>query len=426
MRDPFARLVPDRLAEPVGPPVRPWDVAAGGAGEAGPGGTAILPAVDPRLWIKAKVLAQDPVTPGRYAWTEVVSDDAAEPSGWAVPGGAASGTYDARELNDNAGVPPNAIVWLRASDGPAGQRWAWEFAYEGGGLGVLSGCDPPSGVVRAGVFYYQMVCGSGSGSGTGTGTGGVCGTPWVSCGGGCWMPLLTGAPYCPGSGSGPPPAPPGTIEGRILYTDPPDAPAPGVTVQLEQPPGTVIDTFTSDAEGNYLFASKPAGSYVVHVVPPAGKSVAENDRGVTLYESQPGVGGVDFYLSAVLTTACCPTRPIPQNLFVHWTGCAAGLPVWPLNYSVLDSPAGFTRWRTGVKDFTNGAQAEVWLICDEAAHSWQVNFQSNACAISEASTLLSSTCDPAVAISCRTRPVGPCGPCAVAGAQIEFTIAEAP
>jgi hypothetical protein len=216
LRDPFARLVPDRLAEPVGPPVRPWDVAAGGAGEAGPGGTALVPALDPRVWIKARISGGSGSGSGAgvggyplYSWIEVVSDDAAEPAGWAVPGGAASGTADARELNDNPAVPDGAVVWLRAADGPEGQAWAWEFAYEGAGAS-RSGCDPPSGVAPPGAFYYQQVCGSGSGGSGGTGSGSGCGTMWASCGNGCWVPILTGAPYCPGSGSGLPPAPPGT------------------------------------------------------------------------------------------------------------------------------------------------------------------------------------------------------------------------
>jgi hypothetical protein len=434
LRDPFARLVPDRLAEPVGPPVRPWDVAAGGAGEVGPGGTALLPALDPRLWFKARVTGQDPADPTSYSWVELVTDDAAEPDGYSQPGGAASGTHDARDLNRNPYVPAGAVVWMRAADGP--EPAGWEFAYPGVGVYVAGGPGPPgpsgggSGAGPAGtpvplpgvppppfplplvpmlVLVVVYPGGSGSGSGSGSGTGPTPGPLWLSTPGGCWYPVDLGDPDCPGG-----------VEGRVLDLDT-GAGVPGVTVRLEQPPGTVLDTFTSDAGGGYLFASKPLGDYTVHVIAPPGKQVTDNDRGVSLFASAPSAAGVDFHLAPASggTVSCCPD-PVPLTLYAHLTGCATG--VHALTWEGVNS------WASASFDF-GGVPAVVRMKCTAGtgAVSFRLNLVVAACGLdTDVGPVLSPapTCAP-FAVTFNYTFSGSCGACG-ASATLTVTVTEAP
>jgi protocatechuate 3,4-dioxygenase beta subunit len=54
---------------------------------------------------------------------------------------------------------------------------------------------------------------------------------------------------------------------------------PGVTVNLLDGSGTVIDTTTTDANGNYLFDLLEPGNYAIEVVPPAGYAFTTQDSG---------------------------------------------------------------------------------------------------------------------------------------------------
>jgi len=54
---------------------------------------------------------------------------------------------------------------------------------------------------------------------------------------------------------------------------------PGVTVHLLDGSGTVIDTTTTDVNGNYLFENLEPGDYAIEVVPPAGYAFTTQDAG---------------------------------------------------------------------------------------------------------------------------------------------------
>ena len=54
---------------------------------------------------------------------------------------------------------------------------------------------------------------------------------------------------------------------------------PGVTVLLLSPNGTVLQTTTTDANGQYEFSGLPAGSYQLAFVPPAGSTFTPSPAG---------------------------------------------------------------------------------------------------------------------------------------------------
>ena len=53
----------------------------------------------------------------------------------------------------------------------------------------------------------------------------------------------------------------------------------GVTVLLLSPNGTVLQSTTTDANGQYLFSGLPAGSYQLVFVPPAGSTYTPSPAG---------------------------------------------------------------------------------------------------------------------------------------------------
>ena len=54
---------------------------------------------------------------------------------------------------------------------------------------------------------------------------------------------------------------------------------PGVTVQLKDCNGNVLDTQATDGNGNYLFDDLPEGCYTVGVVLPAGRVFSPANQG---------------------------------------------------------------------------------------------------------------------------------------------------
>ena len=75
-----------------------------------------------------------------------------------------------------------------------------------------------------------------------------------------------------------PPVPLGSIGDRVFddldrdgIQDGNEPGVPGVTVQLKDCSGNVLDTQATDGNGNYLFNDLPEGCYTIGVVLPAGR-----------------------------------------------------------------------------------------------------------------------------------------------------------
>jgi hypothetical protein len=87
-----------------------------------------------------------------------------------------------------------------------------------------------------------------------------------------------------------------------------------VTVTLETASDTTVATTTTSANGNYAFASVPAGTYTVEVTPPAGYSQTSpsgnsNSQTVTLSGCQT-LTGVNFgYTGSTPAVSICKTGP---------------------------------------------------------------------------------------------------------------------
>jgi protocatechuate 3,4-dioxygenase beta subunit len=72
----------------------------------------------------------------------------------------------------------------------------------------------------------------------------------------------------------------GTVREDLDNNDSGDTPIPGVTVQLKDPAGNVVQTTTTDANGNYTFNNVPAGTYtVVETNQPGYLDVSDIDGG---------------------------------------------------------------------------------------------------------------------------------------------------
>jgi serine-aspartate repeat-containing protein C/D/E len=77
---------------------------------------------------------------------------------------------------------------------------------------------------------------------------------------------------------------PGVVSGTVLEDNDNDnvgdTPIPGVTVELKDPAGNVVQTTTTDANGNYTFNNVPAGNYtVVETNKPGYTDVGDSDGG---------------------------------------------------------------------------------------------------------------------------------------------------
>ncbi|WP_347250248.1 SdrD B-like domain-containing protein, partial [Zoogloea sp.] len=112
-------------------------------------------------------------------------------------------------------------------------------------------------------------------------------------------------------------AEPGTISGTVTEDvdndDTGDTPIAGVTVELKDSTGTVVQTTTTDANGNYTFNNVPTGTYTV---------VETNKPGYT------DVGDVDGGNPNVITVILPPGSSSTGNDFVDERPATLGDRVW--------------------------------------------------------------------------------------------------
>ena len=110
---------------------------------------------------------------------------------------------------------------------------------------------------------------------------------------------------------------PGVVSGSVLEDldndNVGDTPIPGVTVELKDPAGNVVQTTTTDANGNYTFNNVPAGTYTV---------VETNKPGYT------DVGDVDGGDPNVITVTLPAGTSSTGNDFVDERPATLGDRVW--------------------------------------------------------------------------------------------------
>jgi uncharacterized surface anchored protein len=110
---------------------------------------------------------------------------------------------------------------------------------------------------------------------------------------------------------------PGVVSGSVLEDldndNVGDTPIPGVTVELKDPAGNVVQTTTTDANGNYVFNNVPAGNYTV---------VETNKPGYT------DVGDVDGGNPNTIAVTVTPGGSSTGNVFVDERPATLGDRVW--------------------------------------------------------------------------------------------------
>ncbi|MGD9723074.1 MAG: SdrD B-like domain-containing protein [Pirellulales bacterium] len=118
---------------------------------------------------------------------------------------------------------------------------------------------------------------------------------------------------------------PVSISGRVHINttgdcaDPANPPLAGVTIELLNATGQVIDTTVTNADGYYIFDALPPGTYTVHEIQPLGYY-----NGATFVGSAGGVKGVDIVSQIVLTSGTdavhydfCELLPVSISGRVH-------------------------------------------------------------------------------------------------------------
>ena len=97
----------------------------------------------------------------------------------------------------------------------------------------------------------------------------------------------------------------------------------GVTVQLFDVKGNVLDTTVTDASGNYTFTGLSAGQYAIRVPPSLGDAILARDNAVGPFASDGGFDGTDEYRwdSDVFTTRFNGVSPKNEgtSAFYHLT-----------------------------------------------------------------------------------------------------------
>jgi protocatechuate 3,4-dioxygenase beta subunit len=118
---------------------------------------------------------------------------------------------------------------------------------------------------------------------------------------------------------------PVSISGRVHVNttgdceDPANPPLPGVTIELLNASGVVIETRITDADGYYIFDALPPGTYTVHEIQPAGYF-----NGATFVGSHGGTKGNDIVSEIVLISGSnavhydfCELLPVSISGRVH-------------------------------------------------------------------------------------------------------------